>query len=277
MSRPHKASVVIPTYNGAPTIGRTLASVAKSVEHYLSHHPDAGADDLVLVVVDDASTDDTLEVVKNALSDFPCPARILANRDNKGTSACRNQGAAATSSELLFFLDHDDEYLPDHIRILMAAMALEPPLAYVRSGIVLSDPVHPSWHRIIEDTLVLNVCVRRPCHDFIGGFYEHPELRRLRAEDAVYSDLLRRFFKGAPIGNVTLRHYRLPGNALDVQFAKFSTAPGEQPEAMGADLKVLHEAVAGIHNQRIQALKDRIRLLAATLKIKCAAAPEQSR
>ncbi|PSQ15950.1 glycosyl transferase family 2 [Halobacteriales archaeon QS_8_69_26] len=93
-----KVSVVIPTYNRARVLPRAIDSaLAQTVE------------DLEVVVVDDASDDETREVVEGYEDDRLRYVRHLRNRNG---SAARNTGIALAGGEYVAFLDSDDEWHP---------------------------------------------------------------------------------------------------------------------------------------------------------------------
>ena len=94
-------SVIIPTYNRAHLIGRALQSVL-----------DQTVCDLEVIVVDDASTDGTQEVVQS----FRDPRIIfLRQSENSGASAARNAGMKEAKGEYIAFLDSDDEWMPQKL------------------------------------------------------------------------------------------------------------------------------------------------------------------
>ncbi|HZP12810.1 MAG TPA: glycosyltransferase family A protein [Nevskiaceae bacterium] len=91
-------SVVLPTYNRAPTLPRAIHSVLAQ-----------GFRELELIVVDDGSSDDS-EAVVRAIAD---PRVVYLRRDKcSGAAAARNVGLAAARGELIAFQDSDDEWLP---------------------------------------------------------------------------------------------------------------------------------------------------------------------
>jgi glycosyltransferase involved in cell wall biosynthesis len=99
-------SVVIATYNRGERIARTLDSV-------LSQRMPAAE----IVVADDASTDGTASWIR---AHYP---RVLVFTDpNGGTSVARNRGAARARGDVLVFLDHDDELLPNAIDTLLGLL-----------------------------------------------------------------------------------------------------------------------------------------------------------
>ncbi|WP_338870444.1 glycosyltransferase family 2 protein [Myxococcus stipitatus] len=89
-------SVVIPTYNRARLLERTLASVFAQEER-----------DYEVLVVDDGSTDDTLEV----LAGYGEKVRVL-QQANAGPGAARNLGIQEARGEYVVFLDSDDLWFP---------------------------------------------------------------------------------------------------------------------------------------------------------------------
>ena len=96
-------SVVIPSYNRAHQLGRALRSVLAQTFQ-----------DWEVIVVDDASKDNSEEVVK-ALHDGRI--RYLRHESNRGGSAARNTGIRAATGEYVGFLDSDDEWLPEKLAI----------------------------------------------------------------------------------------------------------------------------------------------------------------
>jgi glycosyltransferase involved in cell wall biosynthesis len=94
-------TVVLPTYNRAGPIGRAIASVLE--QSYTN---------LEVIVVDDASSDSTAEVV-GAFTDPRL--RYLRHRENKGGAAARNTGIEAAGGELIAFQDSDDAWLPEKL------------------------------------------------------------------------------------------------------------------------------------------------------------------
>ena len=94
-------SVVIPAYNSAATLARAIESVR--AQSWPAHE---------IIVVDDGSTDATADVARQFGEDVR-----LIRQPNSGVSAARNAGAAAASGDWLAFLDADDWYAPERIRL----------------------------------------------------------------------------------------------------------------------------------------------------------------
>jgi glycosyltransferase involved in cell wall biosynthesis len=112
-------SVVIPTKNRAGLLREALASLVAQT------YPDWEA-----IVVDDKSTDGTVEQVQAlALAD----GRIrLVRREQRsaGASACRNQGVAAARGEYVIFMDSDDALAPGCLAGRVKFMAANPGLDF---------------------------------------------------------------------------------------------------------------------------------------------------
>ena len=90
-------SIVVPVYNRATLIGRCVASVLTQA-----------FGDYELILVDDASTDDSLARMR----EFSDPRiRIVQHERNRGTGAGRNTGIDAARGEWIVFLDSDDELM----------------------------------------------------------------------------------------------------------------------------------------------------------------------
>ena len=103
-----RVSIVIPCHNVQEHLPKALDSAL------VQDHP--GTE---IVCVDDGSTDGTAHVLADRAARFPEKIRVIT-QVNKGASAARNAGAAATSGDYLQFLDADDVILPDKISAQLA-------------------------------------------------------------------------------------------------------------------------------------------------------------
>jgi hypothetical protein len=95
-----RVAVVIPLYNQGPLVSRAIRSILSQTDP---------VDEIV--VVNDGSTDGGPDEVQA----FGDPRIRLLEQSNLGVSAARNLGWGATESDLVCFLDADDEYLPNFV------------------------------------------------------------------------------------------------------------------------------------------------------------------
>jgi len=96
-------SVIIPLYNKEKSIKQTITSVLNQ-----------SFKDFELIIVNDGSTDNSLEIV-NSIQD----ERILIlNKLNGGVSSARNEGIKAAKNEYIALLDGDDIWHIDHLKII---------------------------------------------------------------------------------------------------------------------------------------------------------------
>lgn len=107
-------SVVIPAFNAAATLAHAIESVR--AQSWPAHE---------IIVVDDGSTDATAEVA-HQFADVR-----LIRQANSGVSVARNAGAAAASGDWLAFLDADDSYAPDRLRLHAEWIAEDPTLDFL--------------------------------------------------------------------------------------------------------------------------------------------------
>ena len=98
-----KLSVIVPTHNRWHFLARALASVLSQSEG-----------DLEVLVVDDGSSDETPERLA-AISDPR--ARALRQEPNQGVAAARNRGITEARAQWVAFLDDDDFWGPDKVRV----------------------------------------------------------------------------------------------------------------------------------------------------------------
>jgi len=99
-------SVVIPTYNGADYLKRTLQSVEQQT-----------AWPLEIIVVDDHSTDETVAIAEEFSQSTSLKLKVLHTEQNSGSPARpMNIGVQAASGPLIAVLDQDDIWLPGKLQ-----------------------------------------------------------------------------------------------------------------------------------------------------------------
>jgi glycosyltransferase involved in cell wall biosynthesis len=118
-------SVVLATYDRRHCLPRAIASVLAQESVRFE-----------LIVVDDASHDDTLEYLAT-LKD--ARIRVIKSERNGGPSAARNLGLTAARAGIVAFLDSDDAYRPQRLAVPLAAFAADPSLVCTLSSAVKHD------------------------------------------------------------------------------------------------------------------------------------------
>ena len=165
-------SVVIPCYNAAKYLRETLDSVlAQDYEGPLE-----------VLVADDGSTDDSVEIIES----YGSPVILLPKPPDVGRSAAiaRNRCLAVATQPLVAFLDADDLWFPSHLSALAEVMQERPELGLVfDSGYYMSEDGSEVWpwdpttypSEITPDYLILGcqfapgqVMVRRSVFEDIG-------------------------------------------------------------------------------------------------------------
>jgi glycosyltransferase involved in cell wall biosynthesis len=140
---PPRFSVIIPVCNGEASLARAIESVL--VQTYPAEE---------IVVVDDGSTDATPQVVEG----YGARVRNL-RQANRGVAAARNAGALAACGDWLTFLDADDWYFPDRLRLHADMLAVHADLDFLTGDYEYHDDTgaligrslerHPAGRRIL--------------------------------------------------------------------------------------------------------------------------------
>lgn len=108
-------SVVIPVYNGVNTICRAVDSAL--AQSYAPHE---------LIVIDDASTDSTVAMLKRQ---YNGRIKLIELSANEGSSAARNAGMDVAHGSYIAFLDADDIWHKDKLRVAASILQQVPDIA----------------------------------------------------------------------------------------------------------------------------------------------------
>ena len=181
-----KFSIVIPAYNAAAFIGKTLECVAAQTFK-----------DFEVVVVDDGSKDETAKVVEWFLKDRGLAGRCV-RQANKRIAGARNTGIRESSAELIAFLDHDDLWLPNKLERSLDELAKHPEADLVchnenivkdgrTIGVTNHGPAVPNMHErliFVGNTLSPScVTVKKSKLLAIDGFREDPQYNTVEDYD----------------------------------------------------------------------------------------------
>lgn len=172
-------SVIIPTYNRAGLLKEAMDSVLAQ-DFWPKSTP---ADDFELIIVDDGSEDGTAAVVETY------GRRVRYDtRPHRGVSAARNRGLALARGEFIAFLDSDDLWLKEKVRLQMnyfeafpATRALSAEEIWIRNGRRVNPmKKHRKYSGWVFDKF-LPLCLlslsaamfRREVFDEVGAFDEN--------------------------------------------------------------------------------------------------------
>lgn len=91
-------SVIIPVYNCGNYIRESLDSIVNQT---------IGIENIEVIIVDDASTDDSVEIIRGYTSKYPS-IKLISQKSNQGSGPARNLGLKHVTSEYVTYLDADD-------------------------------------------------------------------------------------------------------------------------------------------------------------------------
>jgi glycosyltransferase involved in cell wall biosynthesis len=236
-------SIVIPLYNKARFIERAIHSVLRQT-----------VQDFEILVVDDVSTDNSIEVVRSIKDSR---IRLIQQETNRGVSAARNRGIAEAKYEWVAFLDADDEWKPKYLQTIQylqdkypgcGAYATAYEYHFEGSSVTYPDikGMPKDWEGVFEDYFKTASRSTPICTDGIvvsrkilldtGGFQEGIS----QGEDLLMWALIALqhpiAYKNTPLtiyqqsipGRLTTSSSELPGKAVQILLSKFER--GEIPE-----------------------------------------------
>lgn len=169
-------TVFMAAYNAAPYIADSIESVLQqSYPHF------------ELLIVDDGSTDNTLEIIRS----FDDPRiRLIENGENKGLPFTRNVALTEAKGEFIAVLDADDIAFPDRLKIQIQQFLKRPKLAVLggyahiidkegqRTSETILPPLQPENIRarlLFYDTFIHStVMMRTAAFREAGGYPNHP-------------------------------------------------------------------------------------------------------
>jgi glycosyltransferase involved in cell wall biosynthesis len=175
-----RLSIIIPAYNRAHCIDRALDSIRQQ-----------RLENFEIVLGDDASTDGTIEAVRQIFPD----AKVVALAVNSGAASARNAAMRLATGEFLAFLDSDDEWLPRKLGAQLDFLRENPEVAAcatshifcrrdgIRREVMVGNP--PNWaEALLEGQLFHGAStpvVRRKVLDSVG--FQDESLRVLEDWD----------------------------------------------------------------------------------------------
>jgi glycosyltransferase involved in cell wall biosynthesis len=223
-------SIIIPCYNAAATLARTLDSCVIQ--------PAAAQ----IIVVDDGSTDLSATVVEH-YSRRDARVILLRMPLNGGAARARNWAVMHASHDLLAFLDADDEYLPDALQTANEFLAQHPEEVSVRLDVdYVGFPAeltgHPDFDKhtaTLSNTVPSSLIIRRAVYGALGGFPLDDLFRRIGGEDGAFSWALLEIFGNKRINDTKrVRMHYHPGIHAE-RYLRIALGMDEPEGAMVAD------------------------------------------
>ena len=143
---PETVAVVIPTFNSSVTIERALESVVGQT-----------CLPTEVIVIDNASADDTVARVRTFASKYPRITWVIeVSPTNIGPGAARNRGWNLAKSDLIAFLDSDDSWHPEKLRLQGEIVRMFPESVLFAIGTSFSAQMkwpHEMWTNVVPRSL----------------------------------------------------------------------------------------------------------------------------
>jgi len=202
-------SVIIPTYNRK----KLVATAIDSVKEFCSKSNCTGE----IIIVDDASTDNTFDLVQNeyAREIGAGNVKVLRNRQNLGVTGARNIGAGIANGKWLVFLDSDDALVPENSRDVVNVLNTNPtaPLIFFRcedfeSGQLIGPAEGEAFNLDLKK--FLNIGTPGECLPFVSSdvFQTHNFHEELRGcEGLTYARIISHY-GDAIVAPLIARRYR---------------------------------------------------------------------
>ena len=230
-------SVIIPLYNKAHTIERTLQSVLSQTFR-----------EFEVVVVNDGSTDDGANIARRVPD-----ARIrVIDQPNQGVSAARNQGIAQSRQPFIALLDGDDEWLPGYLEKMREAI-----FRFPRAGLYGCSSFHRDMVSGESDDATLG---RYRDKVQIIDYFENPHTMPHTSAVVISREVYERVFpdgNGFPVGMKCCEDYtcfyRVAFHAPLVYVGtplaiRNNNVPGQITQASGADESIFIPHIVRFYN-----------------------------
>jgi glycosyltransferase involved in cell wall biosynthesis len=216
-------SVIIPLYNNEAYINECLDSVLAQTYKNIE-----------IIVIDDFSSDQSMTIIKS----YPeyNSIRLFQNLKNLGVSSTRNRGIKEAKGEFIAFLDSDDTWLPEKIKIQMEFLEQNPEIGFTNCGGYifgnekgefksLQNKVIPDlklnfFYKCIIPAPMSCILVRKELFEKVGWFDE--ELNYAEDRDMIFRLLEITSFQTIQSYLVNIRHHAKNSSKSNVQKYLFS-------------------------------------------------------
>lgn len=152
-----KLSFILPCYNVAPYIGRCIESIERQ---------DIPQSEYEVICVDDCSTDDTVQKIKEYQAKYP-NIQLICHKVNKTAGGARNTGMDAAKGEYLWFVDPDDSIKSNILGVLVSkAEQKELDILLFNHSITDENSINTkvlTIHKMCDDTLTGVEYIEQQC------------------------------------------------------------------------------------------------------------------
>lgn len=187
MRRSSLISVVVPNFNNAAYLEECLLSLMRQTHR-----------DIEILVIDDASTDASVEIINRVAAQDPRLVPVF-NKQNMGVAWSRNQAIMMSRGEYITTLDSDDVLLGEdklerELECLLTQTAAERERCIIFSGIVLIDSNGKklgAQHLTVMEGMLLHDIMRRSClipRDFLFTKKQYIEAGGYDPQIGIYED-----------------------------------------------------------------------------------------
>ena len=148
-----RATVIVPTYNGAGRIGRCLGALLQQI----------AGEDIEVLVIDDGSNDDTASVCQSFAG-----VRVIS-QSNAGPAAARNRGAQEARGRIVLFTDDDCVPFPNWMQAMLLPFS-DPEIVGVKGVYQTTQPQLTARFVQIEYEDKYRIMAAQPSIDFIDTY-----------------------------------------------------------------------------------------------------------
>ena len=196
-------SVIMATYNRELVISRAINSLLKQT-----------LKNWELIVVNDGSEDNTLEILENYKSNFN-NIKVISQK-HKNLSESRNRGIQSSMGSFVTFLDSDDEVLPRHLEARYNYMINNPETDLIHGGVTIIGDAFVTDRNDKKKMIPLYDCAiggtffgKRKVFEQLGGFNNIPY-----SEDFEFLERASKSFKVEKVIYPTYIYHRETPNSI---------------------------------------------------------------
>jgi|SRR3989344_3221814 len=162
-------SIIVPTFNRAYSLPKTIDSILTQTY-----------DNWELIIIDDGSTDDTKDIVK----EYNNPKIKYLYQENKRQSAARNKGLEIAKGDWISYLDSDNEFYPNYLETVLNRISEKPDTLYalVQAKRTLELYENGKLVKVIDDSkdfppdLSIQDIFHKKLHTDINGFIHSKQI-----------------------------------------------------------------------------------------------------